>query len=98
MDEGDPRFDWIPKPDIDPAEFEVLRAKFAAEAAAEEQAGHEPHPDEAPAGSGQWPAPLDFLAAGSTEPPLLHENHIPAALWPFVTDTAERMGVDPACV
>jgi len=45
-----------------------------------------------------WPKPLDFLARGDRPAPVLAEHHIPAALFPFVSDTAERMGVDPAGV
>lgn len=46
-----------------------------------------------------WPAPLDFLAdADMTGAPELRPEHIPAAIAPFVFDTAARMGVDPAAV
>lgn len=48
---------------------------------------------------GEWPDPLDFL--GDTEltgAPVLRPEHLPDALAPFVFDTAERMGVDPAAV
>ena len=45
-----------------------------------------------------WPAPLDFIADQASEPPTLTAEHIPAALFPFVIDTAERMGVDSASV
>ncbi len=47
---------------------------------------------------GQWPHPLDFLADGDAVPPDLQAEHIPAALFPFVVDTAERMGVDATSV
>lgn len=46
-----------------------------------------------------WPEPLDFLGdAELTGAPELGAEHIPQALEPFVFDTAERMGVDPASV
>lgn len=45
-----------------------------------------------------WPQPLDFIADQDSEPPTLRAEHIPQALFPFVSDTAERMGVDPASV
>ena len=45
-----------------------------------------------------WPQPLDFLTDADTAPPELQAEHIPAALFPFVTDTAERMGVDATSV
>jgi hypothetical protein len=62
---------------------------------------------ERPAGDGQvssnaegeWPEPVDFLS--STEmvgTPTLRAEHIPPAIWPFVQDTAARMGADPASV
>jgi len=52
----------------------------------------------APAIEPFWPKPLDFLARGDRPAPVLAEHHIPAALFSFVSDTAERMGVDPAGV
>jgi hypothetical protein len=45
-----------------------------------------------------WPEPVDFLANENHTAPTLRADHIPAALWPFVTDTAARMGADPAAV
>ncbi len=45
-----------------------------------------------------WSEPVDFLADNVTAPPSLKEQHVPAALWPFVSDVAARMGVDPASV
>ncbi len=46
-----------------------------------------------------WSEPLDFLAdAELTGAPELRVDHLPAALAPFVFDTAARMGVDPAAV
>jgi hypothetical protein len=47
----------------------------------------------------EWPEPLDFLAADDlTGAPELRPEHLPAAIAPFVFDTATRMGVDPAAV
>jgi hypothetical protein len=49
--------------------------------------------------AGIWPDPVDILA--DQDPgaaPILAERHIPAALWPFVADTAERMGVATSTV
>lgn len=45
----------------------------------------------------EWPDPVNFL--GSAEmagTPELRQEHVPAALWPFVDDTSQRMGIDPA--
>jgi hypothetical protein len=58
-----------------------------------EPAGKSGHADS------DWPEPLDFLADGDlTGTPELKPEHIPAAIAPFVFDTAARMGVDPAAV
>ncbi len=46
----------------------------------------------------QWPVPVDFLAEDEMGVPTLEQRHIPAPLWAFVADTAERMGVDPSGV
>lgn len=47
----------------------------------------------------QWPEPIDFLADGDmTGVPELTAAHIPPALYAFVMDAAERMGVEPAAV
>jgi hypothetical protein len=43
-----------------------------------------------------WPEPVDFLDTDMTGTPELREDHLPDALYPFVVDTATRMGVDPA--
>lgn len=46
-----------------------------------------------------WPEPVDFLAdEQATGMPVLHAKHLPEALYPFVRDTAARMGVDPFSV
>jgi hypothetical protein len=46
-----------------------------------------------------WPAPIDFLGdAEMTGAPVLRPDHLPDALAAFVTDTATRMGVEPASV
>jgi hypothetical protein len=46
-----------------------------------------------------WQSPIDFLAEDETTGvPELRREHVPEALWDFVTDTADRMGVDPASV
>jgi hypothetical protein len=46
----------------------------------------------------EWPQPVDFLIDQDTLPPVLLAEHCPDALWPFVVDTSERMGVDRASV
>lgn len=44
-----------------------------------------------------WQGPIDILAEDElTGVPLLRPDHVPPALWGFIQDTAERMGVDPA--
>ena len=45
-----------------------------------------------------WPPPLDFLTDADAAPPELRPEHIPDALWGFVKDASERMGVDPTSV
>lgn len=46
-----------------------------------------------------WPEPVDLLASPDlTGVPELKRDHLPDAIAPFVFDTAERMGVDPASV
>jgi Protein of unknown function (DUF3987)/Primase C terminal 2 (PriCT-2) len=42
--------------------------------------------------------PVDFFDAETSGCPVLKPHHVPHALWPFITDTAERMGVDPSTV
>lgn len=47
----------------------------------------------------EWPAPIDFLGdAELTGSPVLRPDHLPEAIAAFVSDTAARMGVDPAAV
>jgi hypothetical protein len=56
-------------------------------------------PDPTADGEEIWPEPVDFLADGDlTGAPQLREYHLPSAIFPFVMDTAARMGVDPAGV
>jgi hypothetical protein len=56
-------------------------------------------PDIADDESEPWPEPVDFLTNSElTGGPELREDHLPAAIFPFVMDTASRMGVDPASV
>lgn len=45
-----------------------------------------------------WPIPLDIFSAESENAPQVTRDHIPERLWPFVSDTAVRMGVDPTTV
>ncbi len=58
------------------------------------------NPKQTPGGDDkiEWGKPLDFIADQETAPPELREEHIPAPLWPFIQDTAERMGVDKTSV
>lgn len=42
----------------------------------------------------EWGTPVEFIADQDIAPPELGEEHLPQALWPFVADTAERLGVD----
>jgi hypothetical protein len=51
-----------------------------------------------PKPTGAWPPPLDFLTDADAAPPELLPEHVPDALWDFVKDTSERMGVDPTSV
>jgi len=80
---------WQSRYDDIPRAVSTARAKIGEPAAATSNASPKPN---------AWPHPLDFLTDGDTVPPELHAGHIPAALFPFVADTAERMGVDPVSV
>jgi hypothetical protein len=46
----------------------------------------------------EWPDPVDLFREVGRGAPVLGQHHVPDALWPFVTDTAELMGVDPSGV
>lgn len=46
-----------------------------------------------PVANDDWPEPVDCFTPFSTAPDDVVEDDIPPALWPFVDDTAERMGV-----
>ena len=82
---------WQARYDDIPRAVSTARAKLGEPTASGPERG-------AAADKGAWPPPLDFLADADTAPPELHAGHIPAALFPFVADTAERMGVDPVSV
>ena len=82
-----------------------LEAIYGKEAQARDQGRRTPQgcvgrADTVPDADGDpWPEPVDFLAAGDlVGAPELRANHLPEALYPFVMDTAARMGVDPASV
>jgi hypothetical protein len=45
-----------------------------------------------------WPEPVDCFAGPDTLPPQLTEDEVPQAIWPFVADTARRMGVATSSV
>ena len=46
-----------------------------------------------------WPEPIDFLSSDQmTGLPVMNKDHLPAALYDFAIDTADRMGVDPVGV
>ncbi|HJS87583.1 MAG TPA: DUF3987 domain-containing protein [Acetobacteraceae bacterium] len=53
--------------------------------------------DSGPSGGG-WDDPVDFLNDDVHGTPLLEPHHVPNVIWRFATDTAARMGVDPAAV
>ena len=72
-----------------------------------------PHPDDQPGEpaldwdwgkknatgiAARWQVPLDIFQTGAEIAPRVAERHIPTRLWPFVEDTATRMGVDPTTV
>jgi len=81
---------WQSRYDDVPRAVRTARAKIGQPAATT--------PDASPA-PGAWPQqPLDFLADADAVPPELQAGHVPAALAPFITDIAERMGVDPTSV
>src|SRR5689334_5977908 len=69
------------------------------EAPSEEHPQQHPKWDRPADGEGiVWPEPVDILAERDAGAPLLTERHIPDAIWPFVSDTAERMGVATSSV
>jgi hypothetical protein len=59
---------------------------------------HNPKPTPGDEDEIEWGVPVDFIADQDTTPPELRPEHIPDALWPFVVDAAERMGVDKTSV
>jgi len=46
----------------------------------------------------EWPEPVDIFSDTDCPAPELKSKHVPTALWPYITDTADRMGVDPTSV
>ena len=79
------RFDYVPRA------VSTATAKLGSEVSGA--------PIVTPAAASDWPEPVDFLAdAEMTGAPELRVEHLPAPIMPFVQDTAERMGVDPAAV
>ena len=45
-----------------------------------------------------WGEPVDFFADTHHEAPTLEPGHVPAVIWAFASDTADRLGVDPFSV
>jgi hypothetical protein len=45
-----------------------------------------------------WPEPIDCFAPLNLSPAAVTEDEAPPALWPFIKDTAERMGVATSTV
>jgi hypothetical protein len=57
------------------------------------------HPPYGSRTSGQvWPDPIDCFAPVNLSPAEVTEDEAPPALWPFIKDTAERMGVATSTV
>lgn len=77
---------------------DVPRAVSTARAKCTELAAHTAGKRTETFKPGTWPQPLDFLADGDTTTPELQAEHVPAAVFPFSADTAERMGVDATSV
>jgi hypothetical protein len=48
--------------------------------------------------SSSWPEPVDCFTPLNTNPADVTEDEAPPALWPFIADTAERMGVATSSV
>ena len=72
---------------------------YVREAKRKDKGDREGRADHADADAAGWPEPVDFFDDDRlTGTPELRRDHLPEALWPFVTDTAERMGADPAAV
>ncbi len=90
----DPAF-LVPQPEVD---IDPLLAKVTAKAnaAMQEKAEQDAAAKRAARDEANWPDPIDFIAeselTGVTE---LRPEHLPDAVWPFVKDNAERLGVDP---
>ena len=84
--EPPPEWDEVPPPDTDPrnGDYERANETLSEKRKSADRLG--------------WPDPVEFLTAESAGVPTLGPQHIPAALWPFATDTAARMGVDPTAV
>ena len=62
------------------------------------QEAHERADDQRPSEPSDWPEPVDFFSARNSQPPQLKERHVPPSLWPFIADTAERMGAATSSV
>jgi hypothetical protein len=45
-----------------------------------------------------WPEPVDCFVDLASAPAIVTEDEAPPALWPFISDTAERMGVATSSV
>jgi hypothetical protein len=45
-----------------------------------------------------WLEPVDFLSDRERGAPQLKERHVPPSLWPFIADTATRLGVATSSV
>jgi hypothetical protein len=58
----------------------------------------QPGPPPEPPLPDDWPEPVDFLDLKELAAPILTERHVPAVLWPFIHDNAERMGVATSSV
>ena len=67
-------------------------------ATARSKLGPAPSENAAKAAPTSWGAPIDFFTDPNSQAPVLLPEHIPEALVGYVTDTADRMGVDSASV
>lgn len=83
MSDADPRAEWIDPP---PGTEEAQQGQQSED-------GEEVRPD-----TGNWPEPVDILADSDTGAPILTAEHVPPALWLFIKDASERMGVATSSV
>jgi hypothetical protein len=76
----------------------IIRDIYGKDAAGEDAKANAPAAPTGEAADTIWPEPVFFFADQRRDAPALTEHHVPDAIWPFVVDTAERLGVATSSV